>query len=76
MKRFLLLAGVNYYPWHGTGDWVDTFDTREEAAERGKAENPGGWYCVVDLQEWKPPARDEYGIPVEPEPEVVDVPWD
>lgn len=74
MKRFLLLAGMNYYPSHGTGDWVDTFDTHEEAAERARARDCN-WYCVVDLQEWKPPARDVYGIPTEPEPEIVDVPW-
>lgn len=32
MKRFLLIAGDNYYPVGGTGDWIDTYATREEAA--------------------------------------------
>lgn len=31
MKRFLLTAGDGYYPQAGSDDWVDMFDTREEA---------------------------------------------
>ena len=31
MKRFLLTAGDSYYPQSGDGDWVDMFETREEA---------------------------------------------
>ena len=31
MKKFLLLAGQDYYPGHRTNDWIGTFETREEA---------------------------------------------
>ncbi len=31
MKKFLLIAGQDYYPGHGTNDWIGTFETREEA---------------------------------------------
>ena len=29
-KPFLLIAGDNYYPSGGTGDWIGKFETREE----------------------------------------------
>ena len=31
MKFFLLTAGDHYYPSHGSGDWIATFATHEEA---------------------------------------------
>lgn len=31
MKRFLLMAGENYYPQEGTADWIDSFSSKEEA---------------------------------------------
>ena len=31
MKKFLLLAGVSYYPGIKTDDWIGCFATREEA---------------------------------------------
>ena len=31
MKKFLLLAGENYYPGGKTDDWIGCFATREEA---------------------------------------------
>lgn len=31
MNRFLLMAGYNHYPSHGTGDWVKTYPTHSEA---------------------------------------------
>ena len=42
MKKYLLIAGYNYYPGHGTSDWVKTFETREDA----KA------YVEVKIQEY------------------------
>lgn len=30
MKYHLLTAGCHYYPESGTGDWIKTFETREE----------------------------------------------
>ena len=31
MKRYLLVAGDQYYPERGTGDWIGCFDTYKEA---------------------------------------------
>ena len=31
-KPFLLIAGYNYYPSSGTGDWISTFETFEDAS--------------------------------------------
>ena len=31
MKRYLLTAGDGYYPQSGDADWVDMFETRQEA---------------------------------------------
>jgi len=33
MKPYLLIAGEQYYPESGTGDWVACFETYEEAKE-------------------------------------------
>lgn len=34
MKRYLLIAGDNYYPQGGTEDWKGCYATREEAEAR------------------------------------------
>lgn len=31
MKKYLLMAGNNYYPCSGTNDWIACFSTWEEA---------------------------------------------
>jgi len=31
MKYFLLIAGDNYYPSGDTGDWIECYETYEEA---------------------------------------------
>ncbi len=31
MKTYLLIAGHNYYPSSGTGDWIESFETYAEA---------------------------------------------
>jgi hypothetical protein len=68
MKRYLLIAGYDYYPGAGTTDWVDSFDSYEEALNVVEPiqENGGGrrgytirdmpcdWYEIVDLTEWSP----------------------
>ena len=68
MKRFLLIAGDNYYPESGTEDWIATFKTRAEAEAEVKI-NPSilgdprsagsiirgiryDWHEIVDLKEW------------------------
>jgi len=34
MKPYLLIAGDNYYPSSYTGDWIECYETEEEAAEK------------------------------------------
>ena len=36
-KPYLLIAGHQYYPSSGTGDWIAFFDTYEEAKEEAIA---------------------------------------
>lgn len=31
VKRYLLIAGCNYYPERSDGDWIGFFDSQEEA---------------------------------------------
>lgn len=38
MKKYLLWAGVSYYPSAGLGDYVGDFDTIEEATAVGEQE--------------------------------------
>ena len=34
MKPYLLIAGDNYYPSAYTDDWIDCYETKEEAKEK------------------------------------------
>jgi hypothetical protein len=64
MKKFLLLAGDNYYPVRGTGDWIGCYSTKEEAEAQIKIDYSKGfkrklvngrehdWYDIIDLEEW------------------------
>ena len=55
MKTYLLIAGYQYYPDRGTGDWISCYNTKEEANERIdelKQSDDYDWYTVVDLKEW------------------------
>ena len=56
MKTYLLIAGYNYYPDRGTGDWVSCYDTEEEANKRidelKKEVYDYEWYEIVDLKKW------------------------
>lgn len=57
MKPYLLIAGYQYYPNSGTGDWVGTFTTEEEAEAKWKELKRGkyscyDWYEIVNLTEW------------------------
>ena len=36
IKRYLLFAGYSYYPAGGWNDFVDSYDTREEAEQSAK----------------------------------------
>lgn len=60
-KPFLLLAGANYYPSAGTGDWFGTFESYEEALDHYHtinipniytANGEYDWYKIVDLRDW------------------------
>lgn len=50
MKRFLLFAGMEYYPNGGWGDFRNSFDTLEEAKREILVEIVQGndWYQIVD----------------------------
>jgi len=60
-KYFLLLAGERYYPSRGTGDWIDTYASKEEAEAEIEKIKFGrfiiknadyDWYQIVDLRDW------------------------
>ena len=44
MKKFLLIAGDNYYPQGGTEDWIGCFETYEEAKSQVKIEQVHVYY--------------------------------
>lgn len=55
MKRFLLIAGDNYYPRQGTHDWIGCFETEEEAKDHMNLLSVGNqydWHEIVDLLDW------------------------
>jgi hypothetical protein len=58
-KPYLLIAGDNYYPSAGSGDWIACFETKEAAEDYFKSSqeklNSGqrfDWHRVVDLRDW------------------------
>lgn len=60
MKRYLCFAGEDYYPSGGWDDYVDSFDTLEEAVSflRSKLSTYStlrqdwGWCHIVDTLNW------------------------
>ena len=57
MKPYLLIAGDDYYPSSRTGDWIDCYETKEEAGEKweeisSKSKYRYDWYEIVDLRDW------------------------
>jgi hypothetical protein len=53
MKRYLLIAGDDYYPDHGDGDWIGCFETYEDAYDfYSMHHRERDWYEIVDLWEW------------------------
>lgn len=44
-KKYMLFAGDHYYPIGGWNDFVDSFDSIEDAIERGARRD---WYHIVD----------------------------
>jgi hypothetical protein len=66
-KPYLLIAGDHYYPVSGTGDWIECFESYEDAYnsitvvedEPGKGcgqyiinDRTYAWYDIVDLRNW------------------------
>ena len=60
-KYFLLIAGDQYYPESGSGNWIDAYETREEAESKvNKITNhlyeinheKYDWYSIIDLRPW------------------------
>lgn len=68
MKMLLLIAGKGLYPKKGTGDWIATYHTYDEALSNIRDLNEGveaycfdryeigknkyDWYSIVDLNKW------------------------
>ena len=53
MKPYLLIRNEDFYPSGGTGDWIQTFSTREEAEQYIKDKKFNEEDCVVvDLRTW------------------------
>lgn len=54
LKRFLLFVGGTYYPAGGFDDFVESFDTQEEAHEHiaSKCKNDD-WAQIIDTGERK-----------------------
>lgn len=52
MKRYLLFGGEWYYPSGGWGDFVDSFDTKEQAFEVAKSSQFSylEWCHIIDSQ--------------------------
>jgi hypothetical protein len=56
MKQYLLFAGMTYYPSGGWKDYVESFDSIEEAEARYRADYEDeyyNWYHVVDLHTYE-----------------------
>lgn len=57
MKPYLLIAGYQNYPHFGTGNWIDCYETEEEAKEKwekisSKSKQGYARYEIVDLRDW------------------------
>jgi hypothetical protein len=65
---YLLIAGDWYYPHPGTGNWLQCFETEEEALNlisdgghgiytiKGFSDHGDyDWYRIVDLRNWTQP---------------------
>lgn len=66
MKRYLLFAGSSYYPRGGWLDFIDSFDTPEEAKEVGQCHDififsnkeesypKYDWFHIIDKKTGRP----------------------
>ncbi len=55
MKRFLLFSGPQYYPGGGWDDFIDSFDSLEEAQQyiADKCSEWGQWSHIIDTSTWE-----------------------
>ena len=60
MKNFLVFMGQNYYPNGGWDDFIDSFNTDEEASHYIHERAPGyaNWAQVVDTTTTPPTKRE------------------
>jgi hypothetical protein len=51
LKRYLLTSGDSYYPTAGAHDFIETFDTIEEAKDKIISMNraSGKWVAIIDM---------------------------
>jgi hypothetical protein len=53
MKRYLLFTGVIHYPFGGWNDFHSSYDDLHEAEVVGmEASEHGGWFHVIDTNNW------------------------
>jgi hypothetical protein len=51
MKKYLLFVMDSYYPSGGWGDFVDSFEDKDEAVGYANRQECGDWYHVVDIEQ-------------------------
>jgi len=49
MKRYAIFCGDNYYPLGGFDDYVNSYDTMEEALQFAVRLDYGDWWHIVDI---------------------------
>ena len=47
MKRYMLFAGQEFYPSGGWSDFIDSFDSIDEARDCSRS-GPFDWYHIID----------------------------
>ena len=64
MKRFILFAGDDYYPYGGSDDVEGFYDTIEEAIENHipRFRYDGGWANILDCEKHTTVRRFKGGI--------------
>jgi len=57
IKRYLITAGANYYPGHGTSDWQKSLDDLDDAMQYATKlsdeKNNHDWVIVIDLSDFR-----------------------
>lgn len=56
MKKYMLFASLSYYPQGGFDDFIEFFDTIEEAKNcfsKGVKKKLWDWYQIIDTSTWQ-----------------------